>query len=474
MLQRKIMQSLSEWKARQNHYPLIVRGLRQIGKTYTVKEFGKQYYKHVVYVDLRENREIHRAFEGNFNVNEMVMAITLNEAAATFVPGETLLILDEIQDCPNARSSLKYWALDGRYDVIATGSFLGVRGFRQAYKRGIPVGYEEQITMYPLTFLEFLTNMNADPDAVDFVRKQIQNRSTIPQAMHDILRKYYLQYLVVGGMPEAVNVFLETHDMNQVRRVQRKILESVRDDFGRYVDASGNDRINESLKLRAEACLDSLPVQLSKDYKKFQYSLVRSNGHSPEKAEGLQYLLDMGLVYKSYNVREISSPLSVNRIDTEFKLFLADTGLLISMLDEGTAAQVISGDLSAYKGAIAENMVASILKADGCDLYYYHAPSGSPELDFIYSDDGVATIIECKSTNNRATSMKYVLANPQKYGVHPAVKIADANVGTGDGFVTLPLYALGFLVNEEKSFKVEDETAAFNEAYRRIRKSKEK
>ena len=448
MLQRKILKELLDWKNRP-HHPLIVRGLRQIGKTFIVRQFGNENYENVVYLDLRSNRAVHKAFDGNFDVNQMILSITSTDPSAHFVPGKTLLILDEIQDCTNARSSLKYWDLDGRFDVICTGSFLGVKGFRNPYVRGIPVGYEEQMTMYPLTFREFLENTGMDSNVFDYVSKSLAEKTMIDPAVHDSMRNLYLQYLIVGGMPEAVLKFFETYDLNQVREIQRRILQSIRDDFGRYKDSSGNDAVNEVLKLRAEACLNSLPAQLSKDYKKFQYSLVDVKGHSPEKADGLQYLEDVGLVVRSYNTRELVYPLEAAKIATEFKIFHIDTGLLVSQLGEDVSVKILSGDLGAYKGAIAENMVASSFAKTDVELYYFHAPSGSPELDFLYEANGKVGIIECKATNNRATSMKFVLANPQKYGEHPAVKIADANVGGGNGFDTYPLYALGFMEKKD-------------------------
>lgn len=444
MLKRSIWDQLVKWKCRE-HHPLVLSGLRQTGKTYIVREFGKQFYESVVYLDLRSNQSLHSAFSGDFDVDMMVMAITANSPSARFIPKKTLLILDEIQDCPNARSSLKYWDTDGRYDVIATGSFLGVKGFREPYTRGVPVGYEESLVMHPLSFKEFLINAGITDDVKAYVENCLRSGTMINKSIHESLRSLYLQYLIVGGMPEAVSTFFSNHDLNAVRQIQNRILSSIRDDFGRYKDADGNDKINETLKLRAEACLLSLPAQLSKDYKKFQYSLVNTSGKSTEKADGLQYLVDVGLVVKSFNIKEISSPLEGAKIPSEFKVFYADTGLLVSQLDQDTAAKILAGDLSSYKGAILENMVAVALYNQEYGLYYYHAPSGSPELDFIVSFRGDTVIVECKSTNNRATSMKYVLGKPEKYGKHPAVKIADTNVGGGEGFKTYPLYTLGFL-----------------------------
>ena len=444
MLDRAVWAQLVDWKER-NHHPLVLKGLRQTGKTFIVKQFGKEKYKNTVYIDLRANKRVHSAFAGDFNVDMMVMAISAAIPGARFIPYETLVILDEIQDCPNARSSLKYWDLDGRYDVIATGSFLGVKGFREPYARGIPVGYEEQITMYPLSFCEFISNSGMNNDVLEYVSSHLKKRIPIEKTIHEAVRSLYLQYLIVGGMPEAVQAFFKTHDLNEVNAIQRRILSSIRDDFGRYKDNAGNDKVNEVLKLRAEACLDSLPSQLSKEYKKFQYSLVQAKGHSPEKADGLQYLEDVGLVVRSFNTKEISFPLEGVKIHDEFKVFYVDTGLLISQLGNDVPMQILGGNISAYKGAITENMVAAAFAVQNRPLFYFHAPSGSPELDFLYEESGEVVIVESKTTNGRATSMKYVLAHPQKYGKHKAVKFADTNVGEGEGFVTYPLYALGFM-----------------------------
>ena len=451
MLYRSAWEKLEQWKNKKGHHPLVIRGLRQTGKTFLVREFGKAHYPHVVYLDLRANRSVRDAFSGDFQVDRMVLAITASETTARFVPHKTLLILDEIQDCPDARSSLKYWAMDGRYDVIATGSFLGVKGFREPYVRGIPVGYEESLVLYPMTFTEFLKNAGISDDVVRHAKASIEKGEPVMKVVHQSLRTMYLQYLIVGGMPEAVRVFRESHDVNAVRDVQRNILTSIRDDFGRYKDANGEDKVNETLKLRAEACLDSLPAQLAKDYKKFQYSLVQARGHSTEKADGLQYLTDVGLVIKAHNVREISAPLEGVKIPTEFKVYYTDTGLLLSQMEEEIAPRVLAGDLSSYKGALAENMIASALYHQGRKVYYLHAPSGSPELDFIISYRGEPTIVECKATNNRVTSMRYVLTHPKKYGVHPAIKYADTNVGRGEHYVTRPLYAAGFLGESDET-----------------------
>ena len=450
MLNRDIWEDLIEWKNRP-HHPLVIRGLRQIGKTYIVKRFGEEYYESCVYIDLRADRTVHSVFDGDFDVNRMVMSISAIYTSEKLIPHKTLIILDEIQDCPNARSSLKYWDIDGRFDIIATGSFLGVKGFREPYIRGVPVGYEEQLTMYPLSFREFIKNTGMDEKVIDYVGETLRDKKEIDKTIHESMRALYYQYLIVGGMPEAVNNFFDTHDLNVVRNIQKSILKSIRDDFGRYKDKDGNDKINETLKLRAEACLDSMPTQLSKEYKKFQYSLVNAKGHSPEKADGLQYLEDVGLVVRSFNTREIAFPLEGVKIPAEFKAFFIDTGLLISQLGEEVPAMILSGDISSYKGAIAENMVASAFATAGIKLYYFHAPSGSPELDFLYEDKGEAAIVECKASNNRATSMKHVIANPKKYGVHPAVKFSDTNVGGGDGFTTYPLYAIGFMERQKTS-----------------------
>ena len=231
--------------------------------------------------------------------------------------------------------------------------------------------------------------------------------------------------------------------------IQKQILKSIRDDFGRYINSRGETKTNEVLKLRAEACLDSLPAQLSKEYKKFQHSLIEGKIRSEDKADALQYLADLGLVLKSYNLREISSPLEAAKISGEYKVFYSDIGLLVSQLGDDAAVKILNGELSAYKGAITENMAAIGFHTSGKALYYYRGSSGSPELDFIVDKGNQPTIVECKATNNRAGSMKYVIAHPEKYGKHPAIKISDTNIGTGDGFTTYPIYYPGFMQAEK-------------------------
>ena len=453
MIYRSIAEDLSAWKSRP-HHPLVLGGLRQVGKTFIVKQFGQDHYAHVIYIDLRADQTVRSAFGNDLDVNQMVTALSARIPDAVFEPHKTLIILDEIQDCPNARSSLKYWDLDGRYDVICTGSFLGVKGFRQPYERGIPVGYEEHMAMFPLTFQEFLRNYGVNRSVMDYVRECFDQAKAVEKTVHASLRTLYLEYLLVGGMPEAVSEFLTNHDINAVRRIQQNILRSIRDDLGRYIDKNGETKINEVLKLRAEACLDSMPAQLSKEYKKFQYSLVNSKARSTDKADALQYLADLGLVLKSYNLREISFPLSGVKIDKEYKAFYADTGLLASQLDTGVSLKILNGELGAYKGAIAENMAAVSLHNSGRGLYYYRGTSGSPELDFVTELSDEPTIIECKASNLKATSFQYVLGHPQKYGKHPAIKIADTNVGHGEGFQTYPLYYCGFLENKPAVWKL--------------------
>ena len=454
MLIRTIEAELLAWKNRK-HHPLVIGGLRQTGKTFTVQKFGKENYENIIYIDFRLNTSIHSVFEGDFDVNKMITAISANMPEARFIPYKTLLIFDEIQDCPNARSSLKYWDIDGRFDVICTGSFLGVKGFRKPYKRGIPVGYEEHLAMYPLSFREFLLNQGLSEDVINYVQNCFDRSEAIEKTVHYSLRERYLEYLIVGGMPEAVNTFFELHDVNAVRMAQQNILQSIRDDFGRYINEKGEQKVNEVLKLRAEACLDSIAAQISKEYKKFQYSLVDIKAHSEDKADALQYLADLGLVVKVFNLREISSPLNAEKIAKEYKVFFADVGLLTAQFEPGIAAKILNGELSAYKGAIMENMVASALYESGHDLYYYRGSSGSPELDFVVPINGAETIIECKSSNLPAKSFRYVLDHPEKYGVHPAIKIADTNVGEGKGFKTYPLYYCAFVKPPKAEIKFE-------------------
>ena len=444
MYKRKIESFLLEWKNTPNHKPLVIKGCRQCGKTSSVVAFAKKHYKHVIYIDFHEQEQLCALFAGSLSVDYLTMAISASVPGAQFVQKQTCLVLDEIQNCPRARSSLKFFMQDGRYDVICTGSLLGVSGYKSADQikaedqATIPVGAETIVEMYPMDFEEWLWANGINEQVFDFLRKSLQDETPIPQDIHQRLRQLLLEYVVVGGMPEAVKTFFATHDMNQVCQVQRHILNGYRDDMIKYARAEDKPRIRE--------CFDSIPRQLSKDNKKFTYSLVRKGGRSKEYISCLQWIEDAGIIRRCYNLQMPELPLSGNSIQDCFKVYMADTGLLVSMLDDGTQGDILQGNLWTYKGAVYENLVADILGKMGRKLYYYQKESGL-EIDFVMRYKGECTLLECKANTGNAKSVKTILSHPDKYHVNSAVKLGDYNIGRSEQLLTLPLY-VAFLLSD--------------------------
>ena len=444
MYKRKIESFLLEWKNTPNHKPLVIKGCRQCGKTSSVVAFAKKHYKHVIYIDFHEQEQLCALFAGSLSVDYLTMSISASVPGAQFVPHNTCLVLDEIQNCPRARSSLKFFMKDRRYDVICTGSLLGVSGYKNAEQikaedqATIPVGAETIVEMYPMDFEEWLWANGINEQVFDFLRKSLQDETPIPADIHQRLRQLLLEYVVVGGMPEAVKTFFATHDMNQVCQVQRHILNGYRDDMIKYARAEDKPRIRE--------CFDSIPRQLSRDNKKFTYSVVRKGGRSKEYISCLQWIEDAGIVRRCYNLMLPELPLSGNSIQDCFKVYMADTGLLVSMLDDGTQGDILQGNLWTYKGAVYENLVADILGKMGRKLYYYQKESGL-EIDFVMRYKGECTLLECKANTGNAKSVKTILNHPDKYHVNAAIKLGDYNIGRSDRLLTLPLY-MAFLLSD--------------------------
>lgn len=436
MLKRKIEQQLLNWKNTAGHKPLILKGCRQCGKTFSVLDFAKKNYKHVVYLNFFENPDYASVFAGSLEVDNIIMMLSaLLGKNAVFEAGETVLILDEIQDCPDARTALKFFRLDGRFDVIGTGSLLGVKGYGKEPK-SIPVGSETVVDMYPLDFEEFLwANGIAEP-IIALLKKNLDTETPIPEALHHRMQQLLLQYTVVGGMPEAVQSFVNTKQMDQVLSIQRNIIRTYEDDMVKYADKKDKSRIKE--------CFQSIPRQLSKENKKFQYSVVKK-GSTASKYEGsLQWIEDAGIISRCYNLSITELPLDGNAEQDTFKVYMKDCGLFASMLEDGTQYDILQGNLYGYKGAIFENLVADIFAKMGRKLYYFRKDSGL-EVDFVIRYKGECTLVEVKASTGNAKSTKTILRHPEKYHVHSAVKLGNYNIGRSGQILTLPLY-MAFLL----------------------------
>ena len=438
MLRRKIEQTLLEWKSKPDHNPLVIMGCRQCGKTSSVLAFAKAHYPNVVYINFLENPAYRSIFLESLDIDHLIMMITamLGEKAR-FVASKTVLILDEIQDCPEARTALKFFKLDGRYDVIATGPLLGVCGYGKSPK-SIPVGYESVVDMMPMDFEEFLWANGMPQHNIAYLRTCLNTEQPVPEALHFRFRELMLQYTVVGGMPAVVQAFVDSHDMHRVWLMQRDIIHSYQDDMIKYADAVDKSRIRE--------CFQSIPRQLSKENKKFQYSVIKKGGTASKYAGSLQWIEDAGIICRCYNLCLPDLPLDGNAISDIFKVYVCDTGLFISMLEDGTQSDILQGNLSGYKGAIFENLVADCLRKMGRKLYYFHKDSGL-EIDFVIRYRSKSTLLEVKANTGNAKSLKTVLAHPEKYHVEQAIKLGEYNIGRTNQTLTLPLY-MCFLLTE--------------------------
>lgn len=438
MLKRKIEQRLQEWKRSPNRKPLLIKGCRQCGKTYSVLDFAKKNYKHVVYLNFFENPDYCSVFEGSLEIDNITMLLSaLLGSEAVFEPGKTILVLDEIQECPDARTALKFFHLDGRYDVIGTGSLLGVRGYGKEPK-SIPVGYETTIDMSPLDFEEFLWANGISEVVIDSLRKNIRGVTPVPVALHKKMRQLLLQYTVVGGMPDVVQTFVDTKRLDEVLNMQRDIVRSYEDDMIKYANQKDKSHILE--------CFQSIPKQLSKENKKFQYSVVKKGSTASKYAGSLQWIEDAGIISRCYNLTATELPLDGNAQDDVFKVYMRDCGLFISMLEDGTQFDVLQGNLARYKGAIFENLIADMFTKMGRKLYYFHKNSGL-EVDFVIRYKGACTLVEVKASSGNTKSTKTILAHPEKYHVNSAIKLGDYNVGKSGEILTLPLY-MAFLLTE--------------------------
>lgn len=436
MLKRKIIDTFTKWKNDVNRNPLVVKGCRQCGKTHSVLEFARSNYKNVVYINFFENPAYADIFGASLVVDDLIMYMSAALGGkAHFEPGNTCIILDEIQECPNARTALKFFKIDGRYDIICTGSLLGIKGYRED-AASVPVGYETEICMHPLDFEEFLWANGIDDTVINHLKERMATATPVAEPIHKRMRDLLLMYVAVGGMPAVVAEFVKSRQMDNVLKMQRSIINGYRDDMIKYASKEDKSKIRE--------CFDSIPKQLSKENKKFQYSLIKKGATASRFAGSLQWIEDAGIIERCYNLNITELPLDGNAMPDVFKVYMADIGLFISMLEDGTQADVLQGRLLAYKGAIFENLVADFFGKMGRKLYYFRKESGI-EIDFVFRYRGECVLLECKAKTGNAKSVKTVLGHPEKYHVELAVKLGDYNVGENNGVLTLPLY-MGFLL----------------------------
>lgn len=428
MLRRKIYDKLLAWKnSKGKKDAVLLRGVRQCGKTYIVREFGKREYESFVEINFIERPDMQAVFSGNLDVDSMVQQIKLSMPGCQFIPGETLLFLDEIQDAPNARTSLKFWTQDGRFDCIASGSLLGID-----YKNevSIPVGFEQQLIMRTLDFEEFLWALGVEVNLKEMLAPYIDGAKRVPEAMHNSLNKYLQEYMVVGGLPEVVDTYIATKDFYQVHLLQEKILRDYQDDIAKYA-------LNQD-KIKAKQCFLSIPRQLSKENHKFQYSVVEKKATARKFTSSLDWLHNAGLIDFAYNVNSPWFPLKAYVKEDQFRVYLCDIGLLVAMYGYQLKIALLSDVLEGpAKGGIYESLVADILAKRGEELYYYKKEDSTLEIEFILERDCKLVPVEVKARKGSTRSLNELL---KMDNIERGYKLTAQNTGVVEKKITLPLY----------------------------------
>lgn len=425
---RKIIDFLVNWKNSPYRKPLILQGARQVGKTYSILEFARKNYENVAYFNFETTPKLNNTFEESIEPSYL-LPILSHISGQTIIKEKTLIIFDEIQLCERALTSLKYFCENAPdYHIIVAGSLLGVAVNRQKFS--FPVGKVDIKTMYPMDFEEFMIALGED-DLVDRIKNCFYHDEKMPSALHDLALERYRQYLVVGGMPECVNQFIETKDYILIRNTQNMILTSYLSDMSKY------NVTNEIKKTRLT--YDNITVQLSKKNSRFQYKLIKKGGRASEFENAIEWLCLSGIVNQVYRVEQIKKPLENYRDIDAFKIYISDIGLLCAKKDllPNDVLYMVE-ELNDFKGGMIENYVQNQLLCNNYRTYYWESDRGA-EIDFIIQREGKIIPIEVKSADN--TKVKSLKVYMDTYKPEYAIKISTKNFGFEDKKKTIPLYA---------------------------------
>ena len=438
-LKRKIYGFLKSWKETKKQECLLIKGARQIGKTYIVRKFGQENYDEFLEINFVFNPEFLSAFDGNLEADQIISRLTAIRPEYRFETGKTLLFLDEIQECPNARTALKSLAMTTRCDVIASGSLLGIKYKKSQLKkvpRSIPVGYERQITMHSLSFEEFLWSHGYGDEQLTYLKGFFTRREMVPEAVNGRFHQLLRDYIVVGGMPEVVADYVDHRHYGDVQIAQETILNTMVDDIHKYAEKLDVPKI--------ESCYRAIPRILSLENHKFKYSEIEHGGNARKYLESVEWLNAAHLSSPAECVRTLEVGLSAYVRDGWFKLYMADIGLLMSRYGMLAKRKLLDGTLAgSMKGGIYENLLAGMLERNGLPLYYHKTESGDVEMEFVVeSEDGIIPL-EVKATNGATQSLNKLLKCRQvPYGY----KFTSGNIGVNGKKITLPHYMAMFIM----------------------------
>ncbi|MCD8151070.1 MAG: AAA family ATPase [Clostridiales bacterium] len=435
MLKRKMTETIKKWVDSKDKKCLIVQGARQTGKTYIIERFAEDYYDELVEINFKQMPSAIEIFSGDLTIDNMVMAMRFRFPEKKIIPGKTMIFLDEIQECREAITSLKFWAIDNQFDVIASGSLLGID-----YKRAssYPVGYVDYLRMYGLDFEEFLWGMGISEKMIGNLCNYFYSKTVIPETINSQMMNYYRQYIATGGMPEVVQKYIDTRDFREVDRIQRSLLQGYQYDIAHYATAEE--------KVKAEKCYFSLAKQLlDKENHKFQYKEVEHGGRAQKYFSSIEWLLRADMVHLSKLVTDVRFDLDDYARDDFFRAYTTDLSLLMAMKDFSLKQHIVENTLEGNsKGGIFECAIADALYKKGYSLYFYKNETSKKEIDVIIQKDGCVLPIEVKSGNTRSTSVKSLMKHHKDicYGY----KFVDGNIGESeDRIITLPLYIIAFI-----------------------------
>ena len=437
VLRREISDELLKWKNSANKKCLLIKGARQVGKTFIIDDFARKNYANYIYINFELTPGMQSVFQGDLDVDSLVRNLSIRFPKVKFEPENLLIFLDEIQSCPNARVSLKSFSMDGRFDVIGSGSLLGLN-----YKgvSSYPVGYETVLELHSLSFKEFLWALGVSDDLISHVSNHIMNKASIDASILEKIEEYHRWYAVVGGMPDVVNTFIGTNSFGEVLSAQKGIIDGYMDDVSKYAPAADRSKVRNVFR--------SIPIQLGKTNKKFQYADIidwKAGEGSQSYGGALSWLFDAGIISYCYNVQEPASPLTFNMRLNLFKVYMRDTGLLVSMMESGVGIAIMAGDMKINQGAIVENLIANAISKKSMTPMYFER-KGRLEIDFILNIDGIVTALEVKSGNNRQSKSLDVLMS-DRYNVSRGIKLEKTNVFVDErGIEHYPIFAIEFLI----------------------------
>ena len=443
MLKRKAYDVLLDWKKEKRERflkeALLIKGARQVGKSYLVEEKFSKTYDSFIRINFIQRPELKAAFKNSRNPSDIYSNLSLYIPDMKLIPGSTLFFLDEIQNCGDARTAIKYLAADLRFDFIASGSLLGLEYGEDADENvevpdSIPVGFERPFTMYSLDFEEFLWAKGYTNDHIEVLKSYFDKKEVIPAAINDKYEQLFREYIVVGGMPEVVAAYVVQNDFNEAIRVQDKIIHDYNQDIAKH--AKGEQ------KIKVKACYESIPKQLARELRRFQYAFVEKGKTSRKYGGSIKWLKDSSLVNPCYNVSEPLLPLMANEKEEQFKLYINDTGLLTEMYGRETKIAILNETIKGHaKGAVYENVVSELLIKKGYKLHYYR-PDDNHELEFLIEKDGTVVPIEVKAGNTSSTSLNNFVKD-----YHPSIayKLIKGNIGLVDRKLTMPHYLIMFI-----------------------------